>query len=99
LLRGTCFTAKERAVSNPGFELEVRHERPPSGRVIALLAALVVVVVALATVAKENMPAVAVADPDACLSVEDGWARLACYDRALHRHPQEPARGASVPIR
>lgn len=85
-------------MSHPGFELHVRHERQPSGSVIASLAALLFVIVALITVVGDNSPTGSVADPRACLSVEDGWERLACYDQALRRHPQEPARGASAPI-
>jgi hypothetical protein len=32
-----------------------------------------------------------------CLLVEDGGARLACYDEIAHRPPPHPAKGANAP--
>ena len=32
-----------------------------------------------------------------CLSVEDGGARLVCYDEIAHRPPPHPAKGANAP--
>ena len=89
----------EEAVAHFEFDRVSRAARPQSGRVIASLAAVGLVVAILASVAGDNVPVPQAADPQACLAINEGAARLACYDSALHRSPTEPARGATAPIR
>jgi hypothetical protein len=76
---------------------DYNEEQPQNPYVIFSLIAIMLLVVALLTYAGDGTSQ-QIASGQECVAMDDGSARLRCYDKLFDRTASEPAKGATAPL-